>query len=86
MVFFPFIIRLLYAIMPVYLTEVTPKDSRGLLTSMIGPIFGLGFMVSLCTNIGWAKFDLGWRLSIGGLVVIGLVAVIGFKFIPHSPR
>ncbi len=51
-VFSPPLFRIFYATMPVYLAEVTPKDSRGLLTSMIGPGYGLGFMVSLFTWLG----------------------------------
>ena len=72
--------------MPVYLSETTPKDSRGLLVSMLGPFYGLGVLVSLCSNVGFSKFHVGWRVSIGILAVVALVSVIGSKFIPHSPR
>ena len=72
--------------MPVYLSETTPKNLRGLFVAIIGPGYGIGLLVSLCVNIGFEEFDFGWRFAIGVNAVIGLVAVIGLIFLIHSPR
>ncbi len=72
--------------MPVYLSETTPEDSRGLLTSFFGPIYVVGLLASQFANVGFERFDLGWRVAIGMAVVIGFASVIGSTFLPHSPR
>ena len=81
-----FLFRVFYVVMPVYLSETTPKESRGLMASVIGPAYAFGSLVALCSNIGFVKFDLGWRMSISVTVAVALVSVIGSKFLPHSPR
>ena len=78
--------RSFYAVMPVYLSEISPKESRGVIASMVGPMYAFGQVVSVCSNVGLAKFDLGWRVSIGASAVIALVFIIGARYLPHSPR
>lgn len=72
--------------MPIYISEMSPKESRGTLTSIIGPMYNIGFLGSLCTNIAFSKFSLGWRMAIAVLVIFGLLFTVGMKFMPHTPR
>ena len=72
--------------MPVYIAETTPKDSRGMLGSLIGPALNVGLIVAYLTNIGFARFSVGWRISLAILGVISLIFGIGMTFLPHSPR
>ena len=73
-------------IMPVYIAEMTPKESRGALSSTIGLTLNAGVNIALFANIGYAKFTLGWRVSIIIIALVGLVFSIGMKFLPHTPR
>lgn len=75
----------MYVILPVYIAEMSPKESRGMLTSIIGPMFSIGIVISLCANVGFAKFSFGWRMAFV-VVLFGLLYVIGMKFMPHTPR
>lgn len=72
--------------MPVYLSEISPKESRGIIVSIVGPLYAIGLLVASCSNAGFAKFYLGWRVSIGILAVITLMSIIASKYLPHSPR
>ena len=81
--FFP---SMIYTIMPVYLSEMTPKDSRGMLSSTIGPTYLGGYLFALCTNVGYAKFPLGWRVTMAVAALGGLIYLIGLMLMPHSPR
>ena len=72
-------------VMSVYIAEMTPKESRGLLGAIIGPAFNMGSCLGLLANIGFAEFDLGWRLSIAVAGLVGLVYAIGMSFMPHTP-
>ena len=69
-----------------YIAEMTPKESRGMLGSTIGFSFNLGLNIGLFSNIGFAKFGVGWRVAIAIEALLGLVFAVGMKFMPHSPR
>jgi predicted MFS family arabinose efflux permease len=71
---------------PVYISETSPKEHRGMLTSIVGQGYTLGLLVSLSMNVGFSRFNLGWRVPYMIRVPIGLVYTIGMMFAPHSPR
>ena len=73
-------------IMPVYIIEISPKAARGMLGSLIGPGYAIGVLIGLVANIGFAKFDLGWRVASAIEAVAGLVYVFGMMWMPHTPR
>ena len=74
-------------VMPVYISEMTPKESRGMMGSTIGPAYILGTMIAYLINVGYAKFYMGWRVSIAVMAVVSLVFGLGMMtFIPHTPR
>ena len=68
------------------MAEMTPKESRGMLTSAQGPLYSLGTILALLTNIGFAKFDVGWRIVFAVIAVSAPVYAIVMKLMPHSPR
>ena len=76
----------LYMVTPLYVAEVTPKDSRGFLISIIGVMYSVGIIFALGTNIGFAKLDIGWRVTFAVSAVMGLVYTMLLKLIPRSPR
>ena len=73
-------------VMPVYISEISPKEHRGTLTSTIGPAFTFGVLFGLALNIGAEKFPLGWRMTFAVIGLMGLVYAIGMLFHPHTPR
>ena len=75
-----------YVVVPVYIAEMSPKESRGMLVSLLGLIAGIGTVVGLCTNIGFSKFLLGWRLTSAVSGLSGLVYALTILWLPHSPR
>ena len=73
-------------VMPVYIAEMTPKESRGMLGSLIGPGFNVGIVVALLANIGFMEFDSGWRVAVALSAISGLVFAVGMAFLSHTPR
>jgi SP family myo-inositol transporter-like MFS transporter 13 len=72
--------------MPIYLSEVSPKESRGMLSSLIGFCYAGGVVAALCSNIGFSKFLLGWRVSTSIQALLGLLFSLGMIWMPHTPR
>ena len=75
-----------YMVMPLYVSEISPKERRGLLISTIGPTFSAGFLATLALNIGFARFPVGWRVEFAIMGLLGMVYSVGILFIPHTPR
>ena len=73
-------------VVPVYIGEMSPKESRGMLVSLLSIVSGIGVVIGLCTNIGFSKFLLGWRLTSAVLGLGGLMYALTILWIPHTPR
>ena len=73
-------------IMPVYITEISPKAARGMLGSLIGPGYAVGVLMGIVANIGFAEFKLGWRVASAIEAVAGLVYAFGMMWMLHTPR
>ena len=73
-------------VMPVYISEMSPKEHRGTLTSTIGLTFTFGILFGLALNIGAEKISFGWRLTFAFVALAGLIYAIGMSLHPHTPR
>lgn len=73
-------------VMPVYVSEMSPKEHRGKLSAVVGPLFSGSVLAILCFNVGFAKFRDGWRLVHVIVTVLGVIYTIGMLFQPHTPR
>lgn len=73
-------------VMPVYISEISPKESRGMLTSLIGPGYAMGVLVALCTNIGFSRLRVGWRVATSIQALAGLLLSVGMILVPQTPR
>ncbi len=82
----PFIHSLIYVTMPIYISEMSPKDSRGMLLSLVGTGFGIGVFLAACTNIGFSQFHLGWRVVMICQACMGMMFAFGMKWMPHTSR
>ena len=72
--------------MPIYIGEMAPQKKRGLMISFMGPGYSIGVMIGLLTNVGFERFDEGWRVACAMLAVGGLIYTIGFLWLPYTPR
>lgn len=73
------------AIVPVYLSEMAPTESRGSLSSLNQLMITIGILSSYLVNYAFADIE-GWRWMVGLAVVPSLVLMIGVLFMPESPR
>ncbi len=73
-------------IMTVYVAEISPKESRGMLNSINGISLCFGTIVSLAANVGYSRFLLGWRIAIITLLCPLLIYTVGMMWMPHTPQ
>ncbi|MFE7083585.1 sugar porter family MFS transporter [Priestia megaterium] len=73
------------AIVPVYLSEMAPTQSRGSLSSLNQLMITIGILASYLVNYAFASIE-GWRWMVGLAVVPAVILMIGVAFMPESPR
>ncbi|ATH93483.1 sugar porter family MFS transporter [Bacillus glycinifermentans] len=72
-------------IVPLYLSELAPKESRGALSSLNQLMITIGILISYLIN--YAFSDTGaWRWMLGLGLVPSIALLIGIFFMPESPR
>jgi len=73
------------AVVPLYLTELAPKEARGALTSLMQLLVTVGIFVAYLTD--YALSDSGsWRWMLGLGAVPAVLLGLGIYFQPESPR
>ena len=72
--------------MSVYIAEISPKESRGMLNSINGIFYSIGTISSLAASIGYSRFLLGWRISIITPMYAILIYTVGMIWMPHTPQ
>jgi sugar porter (SP) family MFS transporter len=73
------------AVVPLYLTELAPKETRGALTSLMQLLVTIGIFVAYVTD--YALSDSGaWRWMLGLGAVPAVLLGLGIYFQPESPR
>ncbi|KXA47108.1 MULTISPECIES: sugar porter family MFS transporter [Staphylococcus] len=73
------------AIVPVYLSEMAPTESRGSLSSLNQLMITIGILASYLTSYAFAGVE-GWRWMLGLAVVPSVILLVGVIFMPESPR
>lgn len=73
---------------PVYMSEISPAHTRGLLVSTQGMAITGAYIVSSLVAFGFHFVDAAfqWRLQFVVLTAITLILVVTMYFIPESPR
>lgn len=81
-------IGLLSMAVPLYLSEIAPKEVRGRLVSMQQLAITVGILVSFLINFGTSKItnNWSWQFPFGLQVVFSAMMAIGLLFLPSSPR
>lgn len=81
-------VGLALTLVPLYISEMTPPEMRGLLNTLPQFIGSSGMFISYCMVLGMSKMESpSWRLMLGVLSIpsaIYLILII--CFLPESPR
>jgi len=70
---------------PVYISELSPAESRGWTVSLFQLAITVGILLAYVVDYGFARVG-GWRWMFGLAVVPAAVFAIGMFFLPESPR
>ncbi|XP_059065209.1 hexose carrier protein HEX6-like [Cryptomeria japonica] len=72
---------------PLYLSEMAPKQMRGALNSGFQLFVAVGGLSASLTNYGTAKIhNWGWRLSLGLAVIPAIILSLGSLWLPETPN
>ncbi|RKP07078.1 general substrate transporter [Thamnocephalis sphaerospora] len=73
---------------PLYLSEVSPKEYRGMMVAMQQLAITVGILLAFCVNYGTERIDgdASWRIPFGVQNVFAIFMAAGMVFLPSSPR
>jgi MFS family permease len=73
---------------PVYMSEIAPAHTRGILVSCQGVSITAAYIVSSLVALWfhWVDHAYQWRLQFVVLTTLALLLVVAMYFIPESPR
>lgn len=74
------------AIVPLYISEISPTEIRGALGSVNQLFICIGILVALVAGLPLAGNPLWWRTMFGIAAVPSILLAIGMAFSPESPR
>ena len=70
---------------PVYISEVSPAESRGWTVSLFQLAITVGILLAYVVDYGFARVQ-GWRWMFGLAVVPAAIFALGMLYLPESPR
>ena len=73
------------SVVPLYLAEIAPPESRGRLVSLNQLLITVGILVAYGVGAALAPVQ-GWRWMLGLAAVPSVVMLVGLVFLPESPR
>ncbi|XP_028791760.1 sugar transport protein 10-like [Neltuma alba] len=71
---------------PVYLSEMAPANIRGALNMGFQMMITIGILIANLINYGTAKYENGWRISLGVGAVPAFLLCIGSVFLGDTPN
>ncbi|KFY30254.1 hypothetical protein V493_02034 [Pseudogymnoascus sp. VKM F-4281 (FW-2241)] len=73
---------------PVYMSEIAPAHTRGLLVGLQGNCLVGAYVMSACAALGFhfVKHDYSWRLNFVVATAVALILVLSLTVLPESPR
>ena len=85
-IFVGFAVGIVNFVVPLYLSEVSPKNLRGTLVSLYQWAITAGILFSYFINAVFAQAVYNWRWMLFAGVVPGLILFIGMCFMKDTPR
>ncbi|PPD76388.1 hypothetical protein GOBAR_DD26691 [Gossypium barbadense] len=74
------------AIVPLYISEISPTEIRGALGSINQLFICIGILAALVAGLPLAGNPLWWRTMFGVAIVPAILLAVGMAFSPESPR
>ncbi|GJX97178.1 plastidic glucose transporter 4 [Tanacetum coccineum] len=74
------------AIVPLYISEISPTEIRGTLGSINQLFICIGILAALVAGLPLARNPLWWRGMFGIAVIPSILLALGMAFSPESPR
>ncbi|KAI3665551.1 hypothetical protein L6452_44178 [Arctium lappa] len=74
------------AIVPLYISEISPTEIRGTLGSINQLFICIGILAALVAGLPLARYPVWWRAMFGFAVIPSLLLALGMAFSPESPR
>ena len=74
------------ALIPTYLSEMSPVSKRGFITGLFQLMVMTGILLAYVTNYAFAGFYTGWRWMLGIAALPSAILFIGALILPESPR
>eukprot|EP00730_Choanoeca_flexa_P007839 TRINITY_DN12399_c1_g2_i2.p1 TRINITY_DN12399_c1_g2~~TRINITY_DN12399_c1_g2_i2.p1 ORF type:complete len:563 (+),score=105.39 TRINITY_DN12399_c1_g2_i2:90-1778(+) len=74
------------ATVPTYITESAPAHLRGTLTVINTVCISTGQMVANIVDAAFSTFPHGWRYMFAVSAIPAIIQLVGFLFLPESPR
>src|ERR687898_871989 len=72
-------------VVPLYIAEIAPPDTRGALVSLNQLMITIGILVSYLVGVAFTPIE-GWRWMFAVAIIPALVLGIGMFFLPETPR
>lgn len=85
-IFVGFAVGIVNFVVPLYLSEISPKHLRGTLVSLYQWAITAGILFSYFINAAFAEAVYNWRWMLFAGVVPGLILFIGMCFMHDTPR
>lgn len=79
-------IGILSAVIPVYISEISPAAWRGTLVSFYQLFVVVGILVAYFADYSFAGREYGWRLMLGLPMLFAVVNALSLILLPESPR
>ncbi|KAI8889435.1 general substrate transporter [Backusella circina FSU 941] len=73
-------------VVPVYVSEMAPKDIRGRLTTLNTLTITAGQVIAYIVNIIYSETVNGWRYMFGIGAIPAIIQLVVMPFMPESPR
>ena len=71
---------------PLYISEISPDESRGALVSLNQLAITIGILVSYFVDNYFASFDSGWRYMMLAGAAPAVILALGMLILPNTPR
>lgn len=78
-------IGVLSAVIPTYITEISPAELRGTFVSFYQLFVVIGILAAYCANYLFADMKMNWHLMLGLPLVFAVLDIILLIILPESP-
>jgi hypothetical protein len=81
-----------FVVVPVYISEITPSDARGMLTTCFDISINVGILLGYLIGFLVVEFgesfskDMKWRIMLGLGASLPIIVMLSLSYLPESPR